>query len=1312
MFRKKVSKNVIFVFIMSFFFFFSPVVNAQNNELQAGRVDEGVMLHAWNWSFKNITNNMENIHNAGYTTIQTSPINAVFEGGDNSKNGDLMHISNWYYLYQPTSYKIGNQYLGSEEDFKEMCAKAKEYGIKVIVDAVLNHTTATESAIDPEIKKISNWTHGNRSIDNWNDRYQVTQLALLGLWDFNTQNSEVQKYLKDFVNRVMADGASGFRYDAAKHIELPSDQGYGSNFWPNITDNGSEFQYGEVLQDSISRDTEYAKYMGVTASHYGDGILNALKNKTVYVDDVSPYHNGVKPNRLVTWVESHDMYANGEDKADGDVDYAHSVWMSDEDIKIGWSVVASRAQSVPLFFSRPVGGGKGVRFPNQSKMGDAGSDLYKDKTISEINKFHNLMVGKSELLVNPNNDHNVLITYRGNSGAVVTNISSQAQTINTESRLNDGEYIDKISGKKISVVNGRFRTTIPARTVLIVYDEKSLSDKTEKEEIKFVKPDNWGQDIYAYIYDKEADSVVGPWPGLKMTKENTTNLYSVELDSKLINNNLLVIFSDGKQQSPAKDGFKFISGKTYDVSGIVNTPEEVKKENIKFIKPDSWSQDIYAYIYDKERDTSVVGKWPGLKMTKEDGENLYGVDLDSKLINDNLLVIFSDGKVQSPAKDGFKFVPGKTYNIDGEVEEKKPDNSILYQEIESFNNINSEQYTSQSYENLAQIIEEAKKIYLDNKASQETIDSTVSKIKDAKNALEKKVNKEILGKSVYTGKSIDSTKYTEKSFADLKSVLDEAEEVLNNPKASQEEVDLINTKLNKSIESLQIKEISIDKKALKNSLDAAKIIEGANYTDESYNQLQIEIANAEKIFNSSSVTQEEINQSVIDLNKKISDLKSKPALIEVNKEVLKKILEVANAVNQADYTKESLNVLDLSKKRAETILNDSQATQAQVDDTALELGNAILALEKKQTEVPEANKNILRKMLEKAQSTDNSKYTDESLKILQEVISKAKEIDGNKLANQEEVDNTTLELTEALLNLVEKKKVNKDILSQLIESSKVINPDSYTDESYKLFEESLRNAQEIEKNVNSTQIEVNQAVINLNKAITALEIKKIEVPKVNKEVLDKTVKASQSINTDLYTKESVDNLLKAIEDAKKLQTDNAVSQSQVDDAVIKLNDAMASLKTKPIVPPLPKTDKKVLNKSIEAAQSVKKDIYSKKTYDALQKVLENTKKVQINEQASQAEIDKATSDLNRALSELRLNPCSFPSYKHNKTVLNKSVEAGLLINKANYTKSSYDTLEKAIIAGKRIQSNNWVNQEQINRATIAINKAIADLQLK
>lgn len=118
----------------------------KSNELTAPSIKSGTILHAWNWSFNTLKHNMKDIHDAGYTAIQTSPINQVKEGNQGNKS-----MSNWYWLYQPTSYQIGNRYLGTEQEFKEMCAAAEEYGIKIIVDAVINHTTSDYAAISNEI---------------------------------------------------------------------------------------------------------------------------------------------------------------------------------------------------------------------------------------------------------------------------------------------------------------------------------------------------------------------------------------------------------------------------------------------------------------------------------------------------------------------------------------------------------------------------------------------------------------------------------------------------------------------------------------------------------------------------------------------------------------------------------------------------------------------------------------------------------------------------------------------------------------------------------------------------------------------------------------------------------------------------------------------------------------------------------------------------------------------------------------------------------------------------------------------------------
>lgn len=394
------------------------------------------------------------IKKAGYTSIQTSPINQVVEGENGSKA-----LTNWYYHYQPTDYTIGNYQLGTEADFKALTEEADKYGLHIIVDAVVNHTTSDVAAVSPKIKALGKWTHGNEGIKDFGDRYQLTQKSLLGLYDLNTQNKAVQEYLLAYLKRAVADGADGFRYDAAKHIELPKE--YGSDFWSVILNNGAQFQYGEILQGSTSKEADYAKLMGVTASDYGEFIRNSLRQEEAYAEDLIDFQApGVPEDRLVTWVETHDTYAN---------DNGESTNLTDQDITLGWSLIASRKEGAPLFYSRPVGGGgQNDRFPGQSEIGDAGSDLFKNKTIVAINHFRNTMNGRDEYLHNIGDDQGLVMIERGGKGAIITNLASENKTFSTSTKLADGSYKDTVSGKVYKVSGKTLKGKLPKKSVLVL----------------------------------------------------------------------------------------------------------------------------------------------------------------------------------------------------------------------------------------------------------------------------------------------------------------------------------------------------------------------------------------------------------------------------------------------------------------------------------------------------------------------------------------------------------------------------------------------------------------------------------------------------------------------------------------------------------------------------------------------------------------------------------------------------------------------------------------------------------------------------
>lgn len=425
----------------------------------------GSILHAFCWSFNTITENLQDIKDAGYTSIQTSPINEckVGESGGMSLYSED-DTGKWYYHYQPTDYVIGNYQLGTEEEFRTMCEEAKKLGLKIIVDVPLNHTTGDESVISENIFNLCEQPfHGNGDIGTYASRKQLTQNDLLGLKDLNTQDSAVQQYILDYLKSCVDAGASGFRFDAAKHVELPDDdEEFSSDFWNVVLDNGAEFQYGEVLQgDGTDRQADYAEIMNVTASAYGDVMRKAVKG-TLNVSSIQSYMaNQLDPSKLVTWVESHDNYCNaGEDS-----------WkeMSEADVELGWAIIAARSGGAPLFFSRPNGSTQEDPW-GENIIGNAGSDGYKSPNVSALNHFRNDMAGLGETLSNPDEDKKVLMIERGDKGAVIINRGeADFELDGAESVLADGTYNDKVTGAEFVVSGGKISGTVPKDGIIVIY---------------------------------------------------------------------------------------------------------------------------------------------------------------------------------------------------------------------------------------------------------------------------------------------------------------------------------------------------------------------------------------------------------------------------------------------------------------------------------------------------------------------------------------------------------------------------------------------------------------------------------------------------------------------------------------------------------------------------------------------------------------------------------------------------------------------------------------------------------------------------
>ena len=606
-------------------------VNAASKKASVNEIDDGAILHAWNWSFDTIKSRLPEIKAAGYKAVQTSPIQANKDPyTDNSK---------WWILYQPINFKIGNTQLGSRDQFKSMCEEAEKYDIDIIVDVVANHTGNRgdgadayypHNSVDPSIKNNESFWHDHRGVDDWNNRWQVTQWGI-GLPDLNTANRQLQDMIIDFLNDAIACGADGFRFDAAKHIELPSDPA-GSDFWPRVLgslDRDDLFIYGEVLQGGADNITGYHQYMATTVDWYGGSVRSAVGyHGSANVNNAKTYPISANPSNLVTWVESHDTYAN---------DHKETVALTNEQIKLGWAIIAGRADSTPLFFNRTAGGYLA------GSIGSAGDNMWKDPIVVAANNFRNAMAGENEYVRTQGN--NLFITERGTSGVMIVNVGGSTN-VNCDTKLPNGQYKDTVSGNTFTVSNGKLTGNIGNRTIATIILKDVVKEPTVSSSVetgtKFV--DSINVTLTAQNTTKATYSIDG---GAAKTYTNGQSI-TLGKDAKIGDIITLTLVGNDEEGKSTTATYKYEK-----VDKVLNATAKIKL-------PSGWSS-ANIYVYDESGSTvKELAAWPGAAMTNE-GNGVYSYTLPEGW-GDNTQVIFNNGNNQIPAaqEPGFVLPTGST----------------------------------------------------------------------------------------------------------------------------------------------------------------------------------------------------------------------------------------------------------------------------------------------------------------------------------------------------------------------------------------------------------------------------------------------------------------------------------------------------------------------------------------------------------------------------------------------------------------------------------------------------------------------------
>lgn len=581
------------------------------------KVGDGVMLHAFNWSYNTIKENLPAIAAAGYTTVQTSPVQ---QPKDYSTSGDV--TGQWWKLYQPISFHIAEQsWLGTKDDLKSLCDEADKYGIKIICDIVSNHiANADETRPDsvsnqvkkyePEFyKKRRTYTRTYKGDANDSSVQAVVQGHVSKCPDLVTNDTAVQGYIINLLKECIDCGVDGFRFDAAKHIETEDDGEYASDYWKNITSSASSYYtqktgddlyiYGEILNNcGADRSySSYTKYINVTDNRTGDAVLyNVSKGKASTATNAK-YKSGVAASNAVLWAESHDTYEGSS----GSSGFSNTADVSDENVVKAWAIVASRKDSTALFFARP----------GTALMGGVSTDTtYKSTAVSEINKFHNLFVGQSEKL---GSSGDIAYVARGTSGIVLSNCKGTNASVSISGTgLADGKYTDTVSGAEFTVANGVLTGSIGKTGVAVVYN-----GTTTPKAINSVESGSFRGDTMTLTLSLE-NATSGTYCLDDSTPVKFTGTTSIRIGSDYKPGetiNLTVTATDGVKTSSM--AYKYTKS-TAQESGVY-----------VFFNPATqkgWSAPYQVYIYDETTNKGTVYKnanWPGEAMTLDPATGYY-----------------------------------------------------------------------------------------------------------------------------------------------------------------------------------------------------------------------------------------------------------------------------------------------------------------------------------------------------------------------------------------------------------------------------------------------------------------------------------------------------------------------------------------------------------------------------------------------------------------------------------------------------------------------------------------------------------------
>lgn len=255
--------------------------------------------HVWNndyfgGDFEGIKSKLPYLSSLGVTCIYLNPI---FESHENHR-------------YNTANYMKADPLLGTNEEFAELCAEAKKYGISIIIDGVFSHTGAdsiyfnkfnrydTIGAYNSKESPYYNWYSFFDYPNGYEAWWGIDTLP--NVWENNHDYTEYICGEEGVLQYWLSLGAAGWRLDVAD--ELPD------QFLDNLRKSVKSYGEDKIIIGEVWEDASNKESYGVKRRYLLGDQLDSVMNYP-FREAIISYIKGGSPqdleNSIMTIVENY-----------------------------------------------------------------------------------------------------------------------------------------------------------------------------------------------------------------------------------------------------------------------------------------------------------------------------------------------------------------------------------------------------------------------------------------------------------------------------------------------------------------------------------------------------------------------------------------------------------------------------------------------------------------------------------------------------------------------------------------------------------------------------------------------------------------------------------------------------------------------------------------------------------------------------------------------------------------------------------------------------------------------------------------------